>query len=242
MSFRSLGIAALVSLGVSTMCAAQVTDQTTTQSLSTGAGQSTEMSSAPSGASDTAMTSSVAVIPFENRSPSVSPSGIPDVTGRTMADHLQRSLEKTGKFKAVERSSVDLAVSQAPRVNGRFDSTVENKLATDLGAKYVVYGTVTQSDVVQETDTLKLPGVRVDSKETEGTVAVTLTAVDATTGDVVATATGTSEEEGDKGIEIRDKDEAPSTSTDSEAAMDILDEASEEAVDNAAKDLAAKLP
>src|SRR5688572_4185327 len=147
MSFRSLGVAALVSLGVNTMCAAQVTDQTTTQSVSSGAGQSTDMSSMPSGASSSSMTSSVAWIPFENRSPSAPTSGIPDATGRTMADHLQRSLEKTGKFKAVELASVEATVAQAPRVNGRFDSTVENKLATDLGAKYVVYGTVTQNDV-----------------------------------------------------------------------------------------------
>jgi curli biogenesis system outer membrane secretion channel CsgG len=188
----------------------------------------------------------VAVLQFENRDTDAVgwKSGATDDSGWLFAaSTLERALTKSGKFKIVERASLTNALGTASRVDGRFGTAVEAKLGTDLGAKYIIYGTVTNLDVVVENETTKLPGIKVDTSETEGHVSVQLTAVDPATGKVVATATGSSEEEGNRKLGVRDDDDAETSATgDAAAAGNLVDEAAGEAIDNAVEQLAKALP
>jgi curli biogenesis system outer membrane secretion channel CsgG len=143
------------------------------------------------GVAPAAAKSSVAVLEFENKSTSGGNywnyfQGYD--LGWGMSEMLTTELVKTGRFRVVERQKIeDVLKEQDFGQSGRVAAGTEAKLGNVLGARFLVYGAVTELNVQEKGAGAKINigGVGLGGAAAIGTVTIDLRVVDSTSGEIV---------------------------------------------------------
>lgn len=183
----------------------------------------------------------IAVLPFDDGSIQERWWGGNWDVGKGIADEFVTELLNTNKFRLIEREQIDKVIKEQDfGQSGRVDAKTAAKIGKILGVDFLVMGRVTEFSLKStEVGGLSLKkGIGLGVKSTNAIVAIDARLVDATTAEIIASATG----KGDKrstNLAVAVEWEAIAFGSD-EFRKTNLGIATREAVASAAQQLAAK--
>jgi curli biogenesis system outer membrane secretion channel CsgG len=198
------------------------------------------------GAASVHAKSSVAVLEFENKSSSAGNywsyfQGFD--MGWGMSEMLATELVKTGKFRVVERQKIeDVIHEQDFGQSGRVAAGTEAKLGNVLGARFLIYGAVTELNLQEKggSGSISIHGVGLGGATSKGSVTIDLRVVDSTTGEIVASYTAHGKSSSSK---VNASYDGAEVSTGGEAFWASgLGKATREAIQDAVSQLVRKIP
>src|SRR4030042_339490 len=107
--------------------------------------------------------------------------------GTGMAEMMTTALVETGRFKVLERQEIDAVIGEQDfGASGRVDPATAAKIGKILGAQYLVYGTVNESEYSKsgEKGGVRIAGLRVGGEQAKAHIGMDWRVADAVTGEI----------------------------------------------------------
>jgi curli biogenesis system outer membrane secretion channel CsgG len=116
--------------------------------------------------------------------------------GKGMADQVVDALVNDGSFRVIERKKLDTVLAEQDFAQSdRADPSAAKlaKVGKVLGVRYIIAGSITKFSTESRGGGLRVKGIGLGGKKTKSEVALTARVIDATTGEIVASAKGLGE-------------------------------------------------
>jgi len=111
--------------------------------------------------------------------------------GKGMADQVVDALVNDGSFRVIERKKLDTVLAEQDFSNSdRSDPKTTLKLGKVLGVKYIIAGSITKFSTEKRGGGVRVKGIGLGGSKAKSEVALTARVIDATTGEIVASAKG----------------------------------------------------
>jgi len=179
----------------------------------------------------------IAVLQFQNRSGSTSywHATKHHDTGWDLAERVLAGLAESGKFQGVEQERLEGALNQSSWKGDRLAAADEAKLHNELGAQYILYGTVTHWGVERTRNQVGVLGNVINTASApEATVTLSLRLVDAGTSKILKTYLARGSAEGIADVSIQGDD---SVTVKGSGESPVLEQAEARAIDRAVEEL-----
>jgi len=116
--------------------------------------------------------------------------------GKGMADQVVDALVNDGSFRVIERKKLDTVLAEQDFAQSdRADPSAAKlaKIGKVLGVKYIIAGSITKFSTESRGGGVRVKGIGLGGKKTKSEVALTARVIDATTGEIMASAKGLGE-------------------------------------------------
>jgi curli biogenesis system outer membrane secretion channel CsgG len=116
--------------------------------------------------------------------------------GKGMADQVVDALVNDGSFRVIERKKLDTVLAEQDFAQSdRADPSAAKlaKVGKVLGVRYIIAGSITKFATESRGGGMRVKGIGLGGKKTKSEVALTARVIDATTGEIVASAKGLGE-------------------------------------------------
>src|SRR5512134_1331360 len=116
--------------------------------------------------------------------------------GKGMADQVVDELVNDGTFRVIERNKLDTVLAEQDFAQSdRADPSAAKlaRIGKVLGVKYIIAGSITKFSTESRGGGVRVKGIGLGGKKTKSEVALTARVIDATTGEIVASAKGLGE-------------------------------------------------
>jgi curli biogenesis system outer membrane secretion channel CsgG len=116
--------------------------------------------------------------------------------GKGMADQVVDALVNDGSFRVIERKKLDTVLAEQDFAHSdRADPSAAKlaKIGKVLGVKYIIAGSITKFSTEKRGGGVRVKGIGLGGGKAKSQVALTARVIDATTGEVVASAKGLGE-------------------------------------------------
>src|SRR5512134_639590 len=116
--------------------------------------------------------------------------------GKGMADQVVNALLEDGSFRVIERKKLDTVLAEQDfAASDRADPSAAKlaKMGKVLGVKYILAGSITKFATESRGGGVRVKGIGLGGKKAKSEVALTARVIDATTGEIVASAKGLGE-------------------------------------------------
>jgi len=162
--------------------------------------------------------------------------------GKGMADQVVDALVNDGSFRVIERKKLDTVLAEQDFAQSdRADPSAAKlaKVGKVLGVRYIIAGSITKFATESRGGGMRVKGIGLGGKKTKSEVALTARVIDATTGEIVASAKGLGESSKGGGVNFSSSDFAMGTNSE-EWRTSGLGEAQEKACNEFVAALVAK--
>src|SRR5512134_3540279 len=136
--------------------------------------------------------------------------------GKGMADQVVNALLEDGSFRVIERKKLDTVLAEQDFAQSdRADPSAAKmaKMGKVLGVKYILAGSITKFSNESRGGGVRVKGIGLGGKKTKSEVALTARVIDATTGEIVASAKGLGESSKGGGVNFASSDFAMGTNS-----------------------------
>lgn len=116
--------------------------------------------------------------------------------GKGMADQVVDALVNDGSFRVIERKKLDTVLAEQDFAQSdRADPSAAKlaKVGKVLGVRYIIAGSITKFSTESRGGGMRVKGIGLGGKKAKSEVALTARVIDATTGEIVASAKGLGE-------------------------------------------------
>jgi len=116
--------------------------------------------------------------------------------GKGMADQVIDELVNDGTFRVIERKKLDTVLAEQDFAQSdRADPSASKlaKIGKVLGVKYIIAGSITKFSTEKQGGGIHVKGIGLGGSKAKSQVALTARVIDATTGEIVASAKGLGE-------------------------------------------------
>ncbi len=116
--------------------------------------------------------------------------------GKGMADQVVDALVNDGSFRVIERKKLDTVLAEQDFAQSdRADPSAAKlaKVGKVLGVRYIIAGSITKFSTEKRGGGMRVKGIGLGASKAKSEVALTARVIDATTGEIVASAKGLGE-------------------------------------------------
>jgi curli biogenesis system outer membrane secretion channel CsgG len=125
--------------------------------------------------------------------------------GKGMADQVIDELVNDGTFRVIERKKLDTVLAEQDFAQSdRADPSAAKlaKIGKVLGVKYIIAGSITKFSTEKRGGSVRVHGIGLGGSKAKSQVALTARVIDATTGEIIASAKGLGESNKGGGVDF----------------------------------------